>query len=57
MNDCVRNPDTPIQKSYSHKIDSLLNANVWGYFIFLAVLFVVSGNIFMGKLSTMDPDW
>lgn len=54
MNDCVRNPDTPIQKSYSYKIDSLLTHRVWGYFIFLAVLFVVFQAIFSWASYPMD---
>ncbi|MBK9523455.1 MAG: ferrous iron transport protein B [Bacteroidetes bacterium] len=54
MNDCVVTPNTPIQKSISYKIDSLLTHRVWGYFIFLAILFVIFQAIFSWASYPMD---
>lgn len=54
MNDCVVTPDTPIQKTYSYKIDSLLTHRIWGYFIFLIVLFIVFQAIFSWASYPMD---
>ncbi|HRH65221.1 MAG TPA: ferrous iron transport protein B [Bacteroidia bacterium] len=54
MYDCVVLPDTPIQKTYSYKIDSLLTHRIWGYFIFLIVLFLIFQAIFSWASYPMD---
>lgn len=55
MNEFISSPENPIQKSPSYRIDNVLTHRFWGYFIFLAVLFGLSGNICVGSLP-YGPD-
>lgn len=54
MQECVVNPNAPIQKSASFRIDSLLTHRVWGYAIFLVVLFIVFQAIFAWATFPME---
>lgn len=50
----ISSPENPVQKSYSYKIDSILTHRVWGYFIFLLVLFLIFQAIFAWATYPMD---
>ncbi len=50
----ISSPDNPIQKSPSFRIDNILTHRFWGYFIFLAVLFLVFQAIFAWAIYPMD---
>ncbi|MFM9051124.1 MAG: ferrous iron transport protein B [Bacteroidota bacterium] len=50
----VIEPLRPIQNSTSYKIDSLLTHRVWGYVIFLSVLFIIFQTIFTWAAYPMD---
>lgn len=54
MNEFVSSPENPVHKSYSYKIDSVLTHRFWGYFIFLAVLFLIFQAIFAWATYPMD---
>ena len=54
INDYIISPENPVQKSWSYKIDSFLTHRVWGYFIFLAVLFLIFQAIFAWATYPMD---
>ena len=54
LQECVREKTRPIQQSYSYKIDSLLTHRIWGYVIFLAVLFIIFQSIFTWASLPME---
>lgn len=54
MQEFITSPDNPIQKSPSFRIDNILTHRFWGYFIFLAVLFLVFQAIFAWAIYPMD---
>lgn len=54
MSEFIVSPENPIQKSASFKIDNFLTHRFWGYFIFLAVLFLIFQAIFAWAIYPMD---
>ena len=54
LHEFITTPDLPIQKTPSFKIDNVLTHRVWGYFIFLAVLFLIFQAIFAWAIYPMD---
>lgn len=44
--DTVSSPDNPIQESYSNRIDHVLTHKIWGFAIFMAVLFIIFQSIY-----------
>jgi ferrous iron transport protein B len=46
MNDCVRQSDAPLKKSYTYTIDNILTHRIFGYAIFLVILFLIFQAIF-----------
>ncbi|MBP6658392.1 MAG: ferrous iron transport protein B, partial [Bacteroidia bacterium] len=54
MQEFISSPENPIQKSPSFRIDNILTHRFWGYFIFLAVLFLVFQAIFAWAIYPMD---
>ncbi len=54
LKDYVETPDTSIKKTYSYKIDSILTHRVWGYLIFLFILFLIFQAIFAWARYPMD---
>jgi ferrous iron transport protein B len=54
LNECVTSPENPVMKSYSYRIDSILTHRVFGYFFFLAVLFLIFQAIFAWATYPMD---
>jgi ferrous iron transport protein B len=54
MRDFVETPDSPLRKTYSYRIDSILTHRVWGYLIFLSILFLIFQAIFAWARYPMD---
>ncbi len=54
LNAHVQSPDNPIRKTYTHKIDSILTHRLWGYVIFLSILFLIFQAIFAWATYPMD---
>jgi ferrous iron transport protein B len=54
LRDFVETPDSPLRKSYSYRIDSILTHRVWGYLIFLSILFLIFQAIFAWARYPMD---
>jgi ferrous iron transport protein B len=54
LKECVREQDHPVRDSYSYRIDSLLTHRIWGYFIFLGILFLIFQSIFTWAAYPMD---
>ena len=54
MNEFVVSPENPIHKSYSYRIDNILTHRVWGYIIFLLILFLIFQAIFAWARYPMD---
>lgn len=54
MKDFTRSESSPVQKSYSYRIDSLLTHRIWGYAIFLLILFLIFQVIFSWAAYPMD---
>lgn len=54
LNSVVQSPDNPIRKTYTHKIDSILTHRIWGYVIFLSILFLIFQAIFAWATYPMD---
>lgn len=54
LGEFMRSPENPIQKSYSYKIDSILTHRLWGYLIFLFILFLIFQAIFAWARYPMD---
>ena len=54
MNEFVVSPENPIRKSYSYRIDNILTHRVWGYIIFLFILFLIFQAIFAWASYPMD---
>ena len=54
MNEFVVSPENPIRKSYSYRIDNILTHRVWGYIIFLFILFLIFQAIFAWARYPMD---
>jgi ferrous iron transport protein B len=54
LKECVKESQRPIRDSYSYRIDQLLTHRVWGYFIFLGVLFLMFQSIFTWASYPMD---
>lgn len=54
IQDAVMNPGAPVHTSYTYKIDSLLTHRIWGYVIFLIILFLVFQSIFAWATYPMD---
>jgi ferrous iron transport protein B len=52
--ECVESPENPVKKSYSYRIDSILTHRLWGYFIFLGVLFLIFQAIFAWAVYPME---
>ena len=52
--EAVKSPDHPVHTSNSYKIDNLLTHRIWGYFIFLAILFIIFQAIFSWASYPMD---
>ncbi len=46
LNDHIASPENPIRRSYSYRIDNILTHRVWGYLIFLFILFLIFQAIF-----------
>ena len=54
LNENVETPENPIRKSYSFRIDSILTHRIWGYLIFLVILFLIFQAIFAWARVPMD---
>jgi ferrous iron transport protein B len=54
MNDCVKQSDAPARKSYTYLIDNILTHRVFGYLIFLIILFLIFQAIFAWATYPMD---
>ncbi len=54
MNEFVESPENPIRKSYSYRIDNILTHRIWGYVIFLLILFLIFQAIFSWANYPMD---
>ena len=54
MNDCVVSPENPIRRSYSYRIDNILTHRIWGYLIFIFILFLIFQAIFAWARYPMD---
>ncbi len=54
VNEYISSPENPIRKSYSYRIDNILTHRVWGYAIFLLVLFLIFQAIFAWARYPMD---
>ncbi len=54
MNEYVKSSDQPVTKTYSYKIDSILTHRIWGYFIFLFILFLIFQAIFSWSAYPMN---
>lgn len=54
LKESVKEKQEPIQNSYSYKIDSILTHRIWGYFIFLSVLFIIFQSIFTWASYPME---
>ena len=52
--DCVVAPDVPLKKTYSYRIDNVLTHRVWGYVLFLTILFLVFQAIFAWATYPME---
>lgn len=50
----LKSHEDPVQKSYSYKIDSFLTHRIWGYLIFMVVLFLIFQFIFSWASYPMD---
>ncbi len=46
LNEFVTSPENPIHKTYSYKIDNILTHRIWGFVIFLFILFLIFQAIF-----------
>jgi ferrous iron transport protein B len=46
LNEFVTSPENPIRKTYSYKIDNILTHRIWGFVIFLFILFLIFQAIF-----------
>jgi ferrous iron transport protein B len=54
LKECVRSEEHPIRKSGSYRIDSVLTHRVFGYLIFLFILFLIFQAIFAWATYPMD---
>ena len=54
IKDHLKSLENPLQKSNSYKIDSFLTHRVWGYLIFMVVLFLIFQVIFSWASYPMD---
>lgn len=54
MKSCVSNKSDRQQKSFTHKLDNVLTHKVWGYVIFLTILFLIFQTIFTFAQVPMD---
>ena len=54
LKDFLKSHEVPLQKSNSYKIDSFLTHRVWGYLIFMVVLFLIFQVIFSWASYPMD---
>ncbi len=54
LQECVQEVRQPIQSSMSYRIDSLLTHKIWGYVIFLSILFVIFQSIFSWASYPME---
>jgi ferrous iron transport protein B len=54
LNENVSSPANQLKKSYSYKIDNILTHRVWGYLIFLFILFLIFQAIFAWARYPMD---
>lgn len=54
LKECVQESQRPIRDSYTYRIDQLLTHRIWGYFIFLGVLFLMFQSIFTWASYPMD---
>ncbi|TAH42869.1 MAG: ferrous iron transport protein B [Bacteroidetes bacterium] len=54
LKDHLTSLENPVQKSNSYKIDSFLTHRVWGYLIFMVVLFLIFQVIFSWASYPMD---
>ncbi len=54
LKDFTRSENSPVQKSYTYRIDSLLTHRLWGYAIFLLILFLIFQVIFSWAAYPMD---
>jgi len=54
LKDHLKSLESPLQKSNSYKIDSFLTHRVWGYLIFMVVLFLIFQVIFSWASYPMD---
>ncbi len=58
MNECVKIEPVSKRPEWSRKLDDLLMHRIWGYFIFLVVLFIIFQAIFSWAKYPMDfIDW
>jgi ferrous iron transport protein B len=54
MKECVTQSDAPLKKSYTYSIDNILTHRVFGYVIFLAILFLIFQAIFAWATLPMN---
>lgn len=54
LKDYLTSHEDPVQKSNSYKIDSFLTHRIWGYLIFMVVLFLIFQFIFSWASYPMD---
>lgn len=54
MSECVHQSDAPARKSYSYAIDNILTHRVFGYVIFLVILFLIFQAIFAWATYPMN---
>jgi ferrous iron transport protein B len=54
LHEFVKSPENPIRKTYSYRIDNILTHRIWGYVIFLLILFLVFQAIFAWARYPMD---
>lgn len=54
LQECVRSEEHPIRKSSTYRIDSILTHRVFGYLIFLFILFLIFQAIFAWATYPMD---
>ena len=54
LQECVRSEEHPVRKSGTYKIDSILTHRVFGYLIFLFILFLIFQAIFAWATYPMD---
>jgi ferrous iron transport protein B len=55
VEECITHPSAIKTESFTHKLDSILTHRIWGYVIFLTVLFFIFQSIFF--LASFPMEW